>query len=174
MFFPKILTRSSNTSHHGTNIDMALGQVLSQLNQFGPDFYNIHFNTILLYTTGQILTPLPGCSAKNTYDLPVSPNILCVFPISVFWFSNPNIIKWWSPFWNFPFVDKRRTDMFAKLKIVRQNILFVYSDSIRRTIFDYKTTFRKWVLFAFLMVKRIQKEVRTTISSYCLTLDHHI
>jgi len=50
---------------------MALGQVLSRLNQSGPDFYNIHCSTILLCTIEHPLTPLSGFSTKITYELPV-------------------------------------------------------------------------------------------------------
>jgi hypothetical protein len=44
--------------------------------------------------------------------------------------------------------------------MVGQNVLIVYSDFVRRPIFNYKTTFRKWVQLVFLMVERIFKEIR--------------
>jgi len=33
--------------------------------------------------------------------------------------------------------------MFAKLKVMRQNFLIIYTDLVRRPLFDNITTFRK-------------------------------
>jgi hypothetical protein len=141
IFFRKALIQSSNTFHHCTNIRMALGDVLSQFDPVCPNFYNIHFNIILLHKTGYPIITLSGFSTKITYDLPVSLNVLCVFPISVFWSNNPNITKWRSPFCNFLVVDRRYTDMFGKLMMVRQKFSIINSDLVHLPIFGYKNTF---------------------------------
>jgi hypothetical protein len=55
--------------------------------------------------------------------------------------------------------------MFAKLKMVRQDVLIIYSDLVRRPIFDYKNTFRKGDLLLFLRVERTFKEVRIVLDA---------